>query len=82
MDPNTAQRLRLEFPEAEALAWDRIYAGRTIFFDTRTHRRLRGLSERQILTALIFARSLSADWGARLNFSTDEAQLWSRHFLP
>jgi hypothetical protein len=80
VDPSIAARLRAEFSEAETLAWDRIYAGRTIFFDTRTHQRLRRFSERQVLTVLIFANALAADWGHILHLSSEEKKLWSRYF--
>ena len=81
MDPNVAEKLRLEFPDAEDLAWRRIYAGRTIFYDTKTHRRLPDFNDHQVLTTLMFAMSLTADWGATLKMSIEERKLWSRHFL-
>jgi hypothetical protein len=81
MDPNVAAKLRNEFPDAEDLAWDRVYADGTIFYNTKTHRRLPGFTDRKILTALMFANSLAAGWGASLKFSIEEKKLWSRHFL-
>src|ERR1700741_956848 len=82
MDPNIAEKLRSEFSDVEDLGWQRIYAARTISYDTSTHRRLPGWNDRKILSVLMFANSLAKEVGAeKLKMSIEEKKLWARHFL-
>jgi hypothetical protein len=80
MDSVVKAALRREFGAGEAWGWKRSRAERGIFWDNR-HKRLTGLSKRQILIALMWANYYAREAGAgpmRLYF--DEKRLWRRHF--
>ena len=69
--------LRQRFPEAEGLAFRRIFArGRTIFFDTKRHRLLPRSTEPEVFAALILAKTYVAQAGAVLELTDDEQKIF------
>jgi hypothetical protein len=73
------EKILAEFPAAKDLAYRRIFAGRTIFFDAH-NRRLREFSERLILAVLILAQIYAREVGQTLKLTTPEKRIWDRHF--
>lgn len=80
MDPEVRAKILADYPDAEEQTWRRIYAGRTIFYDTKTHQPRPHFTENQILAYLIYGNALAADWGCNLRLSSEEKKLWQRHF--
>ena len=74
------EKIMAEFPAAEQLAYQRILSGRTIFFDTESHRPLPQFSEVEILAALILAELQAREIGRTLKLSAEEKRIWDRRF--
>jgi hypothetical protein len=75
--------LRERFPEAEGLAFDRIFArGHTIFFDTTNRRLLPQFTEPQVFAALILAKTYVAQAGAVLELTKAEERIFRGYLVP
>jgi hypothetical protein len=75
------EHLREKFPTAESLAFERIFAGRRIFFDTKNHQLLTGFSEPLVLAALMLGNIYAKEAGAALKLSAEEKRIWDRRFI-
>jgi hypothetical protein len=74
------EKILAEFPAANDLAYQRIFAGKTIFFDTATHKPLAEFSNDLILASLIVAQVQAREIGENLRLTAEEQPLWDRHF--
>ena len=75
--------VRTQFPEAERLAFERIFArGHTIFFDTKTKRLLPGFNEPLVFAALILAKTYCAQAGAVLELTEAEERVFKGYLVP
>jgi hypothetical protein len=80
MDRVVKAALRREFGAGEAWGWRRSRAERGIFWDNR-HKRLTGLTKRQILIALMWANYYAWEvGGGKMRLYFDEKRLWEKHF--
>jgi hypothetical protein len=74
------EKILAEFPAAKDLAYQRIFAGHSIFFNARTHRLLPQFSEALVFAALILAHVFAREIGEELNFTVYEKRIWDSHF--
>jgi hypothetical protein len=70
--------IRARHPEAEELAYDRIFARTTNLFNTRTHKALH--PEPLTLAVLYFANVYAHQTGSRLVLTSEEEKVWRRRF--
>jgi hypothetical protein len=69
--------VRERYPNAEGLAFDRIFArGHTIFFDTNNRRLLPQFTKAEVFAALILAKTYVAQAGAELELTTLEKEIF------
>jgi hypothetical protein len=81
--PSLEETARARYPEADELAERRIWAMRTIFFDTKTHKRLPEYAdapEQFFLGVLIVANARALELGVQLRLSSEERKIWNRAF--
>jgi hypothetical protein len=76
--------LRQRFPEAEGLAFRRIFArGHTIFFEKGPRRRLLPqFTEELVFAALILAKTYVAQAGAELILTEAEERIFKGYLVP
>jgi hypothetical protein len=75
--------LRARFPNAEALAFDRIFArGHTIFFDTPRRRLLPQFTEEEVFAALLIAKTWIAQTGGILELTKIEERIFKGYLAP
>jgi hypothetical protein len=74
------EKILAEFPAANDLAYQRIFAGKTIFFDTATHKPLAEFPSDLVLASLIVAQAQAREIGRELRRTSEEKTFWDRHF--
>jgi hypothetical protein len=75
--------IRERFPEAERLAFERVFArGHNIFFDPVSKRMLPQFSEGLVYAALLLAKTYVAQVGAELVFTAAEERFFRGCLVP
>jgi hypothetical protein len=75
--------IRERFPEAERLAFERIFArGHTIFFEKKTRQLLPQFSEELVFAALMLAKAYCAELGLELVLTEAEERLFKGFLVP
>lgn len=76
-------QIRVRFPNADELAFDRIFArGHTIFFDTRRRRLLPQFTEPEVFAVLILAKTYVAQAGGILELTEAEERIFKGYLVP